>query len=139
MPNEGKYARKWLIYSKSSSKVFCLYCYLRVFSRSSISLANEGYDDWPHISLALQKHETSQDHQSGTCMWLEATKRLRSHTGIDHHLMKQIEKQKWRAILERMMAITLRVFLAENNLAFRGRSDTLNTPHNGNFLDLVQL
>lgn len=138
MPNGEKYARKWLVYSKSSSKVFCLYCYL--FRRNSISsLANEGYDDWAHISLALQKHETSKDHQSATCMWLEATKRLGRQTGVDQHLMKQIdeERQKWKAILERMMAITL--FLAENNLAFRGRSDTLNTPHNGNFLGLVQL
>lgn len=36
-----------------------------------------------------------------------------------------------------MMEITL--FVSQNNLAFRGRSDTLNTPHNGNFLGLVQL
>jgi hypothetical protein len=96
MPNEEKYARKWLVYSKSPSKVFCLYCYL--FSRYSISsLSNEGYDDSADISLALQKHETPKDHQSVTCMWLEATKSLRTHTGVDHHLLKQIdkEKQKW--------------------------------------------
>ena len=66
-------------------------------------------------------------------------KRLRTHTGVDQNLMKQIdeEKQKWRAILERMIAITL--FLAEHNLAFRRSSDTLYAPHNGHFLGLVQL
>lgn len=138
MPNKETYNREWLVYSKSSTKVFCLYCHL--FCRNSLSnLANEGYDDWAHISLALQKHEISKEHQSAKYRWLEATKRLGRQTGVDQHLIKQIddEKKKWRAILERMLAITL--FLVENNLAFRGHSDTLNTPHNGNFLGLVQL
>ena len=35
------------------------------------------------------------------------------------------------------MNITL--YLAEHNLTFRGTSDTLFTPHNGNFLGLVEL
>lgn len=86
MPNRETYNRRWLVYSRCSSKVFCLYCH--IFRRYSLSnLANEGYDDWAHISLALQKHEISKDHQSATCSWLEATKRLGRLTGVDQHLL----------------------------------------------------
>ncbi|XP_025263419.1 zinc finger MYM-type protein 1-like [Camponotus floridanus] len=47
------------------------------------------------------------------------------------------EKQKWRNILERVIAIIQ--YLAEHNMALRGSSDLLNTPNNGNFLGLVEL
>ncbi|XP_069505594.1 zinc finger MYM-type protein 1-like [Ambystoma mexicanum] len=43
----------------------------------------------------------------------------------------------WRNVLQRLISITL--FLAKNNLAFRGSSDKLFTDHNGNFLCLVEL
>jgi hypothetical protein len=47
------------------------------------------------------------------------------------------EREHWCKVLERLMSITQ--YLAERNLAFRGTSDTLFTPHNGNFLGLVEL
>ena len=72
-------------------------------------------------------------------MWLETELRLTNDNGIDQinqQLLKK-EAQHWRDVLERLLAITL--YLAEHNLAFRGSSDKLFTPHNGNFLGLVQM
>lgn len=71
--------------------------------------------------------------------WIEAPIRLKIFCGIDKQLQKQIEdeKSRWVAILERIMSIVF--FLAGNNLAFRGSSETLYTPNNGNFYRLVQL
>nr|XP_047132570.1 LOW QUALITY PROTEIN: zinc finger MYM-type protein 1-like [Hydra vulgaris] len=44
---------------------------------------------------------------------------------------------RWQNVLLRLMNITL--YLAENNMAFRGSSDKLVTPQNGKFLGLIQV
>jgi hypothetical protein len=49
----------------------------------------------------------------------------------------QKESERWKNILTRLMNITL--YLAENNMAFRGSSDKLYTHNNGKYLGLVQL
>jgi hypothetical protein len=49
----------------------------------------------------------------------------------------QKESERWKNILTRLMNITL--YLAENNMAFRGSSDKLYTDSNGKYLGLVQL
>lgn len=138
MSNGEIYDRKWLIYSKSTQKIYCFCCY--IFNRSKpCKLGNAGFDDWSHVSQVLKTHENSDDHQSALSMWLETSKRLGTCSGIDKVLQMQLEdeKSRWSSVLERIIAITL--FLAEHNLSFRGSSDKLNTPKNGNFLGLVQL
>lgn len=101
-----------------------------------MNLGNEGFDDWRHLSTRLKTHETSPDHRRAMHSWIEASIRLKNFCGIDKQLQKQIEdeKSRWVAILERLMSIVF--FLAGNNLAFRGSSETLYIPNNGNFLGL---
>jgi hypothetical protein len=138
MSNGEVYDRKWLIYSKSTQKIYCFCCY--IFSRSKpCKLGNTGFSDWSHVSPVLKTHENSDDHQSALSKWLETSKRLGTCSGIDKVLQMQLqnEKSRWASVLERIVAITF--FLAEHNLSFRGSSDKLNTPKNGNFLGSVQL
>lgn len=140
MPNGETFERRWLVYSKSADKVYCFCCCL--FCRSPHSnLGKEGFDDWRHLPTRLRNHETSSDHRWVMHNWIEESNRLKHFSGIDNNLQKQIEdeKSRWVAILERMMSLVL--FLAGNNLSFRGSSgcENLYTPNNGNFLSLVQL
>ena len=51
--------------------------------------------------------------------------------------MLEAEKRKWRDVLKRLLAITLS--LASRNLSFRGSSQCLYEPDNGNFLKEVEL
>lgn len=51
--------------------------------------------------------------------------------------MIENEKKHWNAVLTRLFAIVQS--LAERCLAFRGHSDRLYTPHNGNLLATVEL
>ncbi|XP_038644234.1 zinc finger MYM-type protein 1-like, partial [Scyliorhinus canicula] len=71
--------------------------------------------------------------------WFETLLRLQTNKSIDKGMQSRVgkEREHWCKVLERLMSITL--YLAEHNLAFRGTSDTLFTPHNGNFLGLVEL
>ena len=66
-----------------------------------------------------------------------ATSNVRKVGGIDKQLQEQVIKEQndWRAVLERLMSITL--FLSKNNLGFRGTSDRLMSNNNSNFLGLL--
>jgi len=52
-------------------------------------------------------------------------------------LLIQKESERWNQVLTRLMNIAL--YLAENNIAFRGVSDKLYCPNNGKYLGLIQL
>ena len=74
-----------------------------------------------------------------TTQWLEAETRLGNRCTIDalHQQRINDEKIRWHNVFQRLLAIVQ--FLAEHNMAFRGSSDKLHEPQNGNFLGLVQL
>jgi len=71
--------------------------------------------------------------------WKEFENRLLKNKCIDSQHLSVINKEihHWRSVLERLIAITL--FLAKQNLAFRGSSEKLFSINAGNFLELVQL
>lgn len=130
--------RRWLVYSISKDRVFCFCC--RLFDRQSASnLVSEGYNNWKHLSETLKMHENSTFHKKCYYQWFEAEIRLKRGKTIDREEQKLISREtlRWNNVLFRLMNIIL--YLAENNMAFRGTSDKLYTPNNGKFLGLVQL
>jgi hypothetical protein len=60
-----------------------------------------------NLSSSLKSHENSSDHIQCVLKWLEAEKRLKRGKAIDAAIRNQIqqEKQRWREILERFLAI----------------------------------
>ncbi|KAK9694267.1 protein of unknown function (DUF4371) [Popillia japonica] len=76
--------------------------------------------------------------------WINLENGLKSCSTIDSLAQSQIEqeRQRWRDILERLLAIIN--FLASHNLAFRGHrekltSDSDSRETSANFIDLVKL
>ncbi|XP_059169366.1 zinc finger MYM-type protein 1-like [Physella acuta] len=57
----------------------------------------------------------------------------------DVQMLDQINKEKrhWRDVLTRILAVVQ--YLAENNSAFRGKTEKLYQPHNGKFLGLIEM
>lgn len=138
LTNNETIPRRWLVYSISKDRTFCFCC--RLFDNQSISnLVSEGCNDWKHLSETLKMHENSTLHKKFYCQWIEAEMRLKRGKTIDCEEQKLISREtlRWNNVLIRLMNITL--YLAENNIAFRGTSDKLYTPNNGKFLGLVQL
>ncbi|XP_046601381.1 uncharacterized protein LOC124295433 [Neodiprion lecontei] len=84
-------------------------------------------------------HENSALHKKYYHQWFEREIRLKRGNTIDCEEQKLISREtlRWNNVLTRLMNIVL--YLAENNMAFRGSSDKLYTPNNGKFLGLVQL
>uniref|UniRef100_A0ACD5Y5B1 Uncharacterized protein n=1 Tax=Avena sativa TaxID=4498 RepID=A0ACD5Y5B1_AVESA len=131
--------RDWLVYYKELDKVFCFGCKLFTKGQQKGQLANDGCNNWTHISTRLKEHETSVDHILNMTNWYELRTRLKKHQTIDKAAQRQLEKEKdhWRKVLFRIVCIVK--FLAKNNLAFRGSKSKLYEDSNGNFLGLVEM
>ena len=91
------------------------------------------------MSEILKTHENSVCHKKFYCQWFEMEMRLKTGKAIDCEQQKLISREtlRWNNVLIRLMNIVL--YLAENNMAFRGTSDKLFTPNKGKFMGLVQL
>ena len=70
---------------------------------------------------------------------METETRLKTGETIDKKEQQIIEKESKHCKNIRHRLLNINLYLAANNMAFRGNSDTLYTPNNGKFLGLVQL
>ncbi len=71
----------------------------------------------------MHNHETSEEHLHCLEKWKTLAAGLRLHNTIDAEniALIDIEQKKWRDILHRLLDVTL--FLAKQNLAFRGHNE----------------
>lgn len=134
LSNKERSRRYWLMYSDERDSVYC-FAY-KLFASGIGSLATSGFSDWKNLSACLKNHEASED-----CIvkWKELEKRLSHAATISQFQLDQLlaEKERWRAVLECLIAITLS--LATRNLPFRGHREHLYEKGNGNFLQEIEL
>uniref|UniRef100_A0A3Q0SEZ9 TTF-type domain-containing protein n=1 Tax=Amphilophus citrinellus TaxID=61819 RepID=A0A3Q0SEZ9_AMPCI len=125
LSNGEKVERDWLLYSKSSNRVYCFAC--KLFGEAKC------------LSKTLTHHETSGSHINAYLMWKELASRLRLGKTIDSELQRAMaaEKAHWRSVLTQVIDCIL--FLAERNLPLRGKNAQLGNPENGNFLGILEL
>ena len=79
------------------------------------------------------------EHSDMLEKWKVMASGLRSNKIIDARgiSLREKERKKWRDILHRLLDIT--IFLAKQNLAFRGHREDETTLNRGNFLETVYL
>lgn len=126
--------RKWLCYSKSTGRIYCFEC--KLFNSSPIVLASNGFNDWTHAGERLSEHEKSKGHACAICTFAQ---RADVVGRVDSDLEKQIDELTtyWVKVLNRLVSVI--TVLAERGLAFRGDNQTVGSPHNGNYLALLEL
>ncbi|KAJ0170969.1 hypothetical protein K1T71_013741 [Dendrolimus kikuchii] len=130
--NGEKLHRRWMIYSQTKDAVYCFPC--RIFGLENTKIgSSEGVCDWKHLGDYLKSHESSRQHKDCMLKWINLENGLKTCSTIDSLAQSEIEqeRQRWRDILERLLAIVN--FLASHNLGFRGHREY------GNFIDLVKL
>ncbi|CAM1308648.1 Uncharacterised protein r2_g1872 [Pycnogonum litorale] len=130
--NGERYNREWLVYSPTTGRVYCFVC--KLLSTSSTVLSSGGFDDWRNPTV-MQNHENSEDHRTSLLSYLTRQRGLTLDSQLEKHMKK--EQEYWRHVLERVIAVVCT--LAERGLAFRGSNEKFGSPHNGNFLGLLEL
>lgn len=143
LDNGEKIHRQWLLYSVSLDSVFCGACKIfewHTLEKSEHHLAaTRGVNDWRYLSILLKKHECSLSHITNIKKLTELQSALKRGTAINSSELRlyELEKAHWYGVIERLLSIVK--FLSKQCLAFRGSTEKLFAPNNGNFLQLAQL
>ncbi|CAH2330473.1 zinc finger MYM-type 1-like, partial [Pelobates cultripes] len=133
-PNGDKVERKWLCYSNNRGRIYCFDC--KLFSSSTNAFSSDGFSDWKHASERISSHEQSQHHIRAV---IDTAKFSKLEGRIDYKMQQQIEELTTygQNLVKRLLSVI--VFLAERGLAFRGDDQTIGSPHNGNYLGILEL
>ncbi|KAG5888286.1 hypothetical protein JTB14_006673 [Gonioctena quinquepunctata] len=145
LPNGEYITRDWIVWSFSKQALYCFPC--RLFSNQPETNRSNfvrifGYLKqlkWKKLYDRIPEHSSSNAHKEYYLKWRDLECRIGSSSNIFNNIQKMIndERQIWRQILVRFLDVTL--FLSERGLPFKGESEKLGEPNNGNFLGLLEL
>lgn len=142
-PNGEKIRRTWMAYSTKNHTLYCFCCRLFATNESlnnpNTSKFVTGFQAWWKLNPKVRNHETSDQHDSCYKKWKTLQLNLNANKTIDtaNQAAAETEKRKWRDILKRLLDVTL--FLAGQNLPFRGHRENVLSENRGNFLELIEL
>ncbi|XP_022166088.1 zinc finger MYM-type protein 1-like [Myzus persicae] len=134
IPNGEVVRRKWLSYSLTKNKLYCLFCAL-FGNNYKTNWGKEGFCNWKNGILKIVVHETSEAHIMAS---LKATCKEAAFP-----LIKSLNEKKNanivfnKQIIHHLIDITL--FLGRHCLPFRGHREGWNEKLTGNFKDLALL
>ena len=147
LKNNESDIRDWLVWSEDMQALYCFPCRLFIDEIGNISgnhighfISNSGWSvdcGWSNLYRSVPPHENSNHHKECYLRWRQEEEQLQ--IGIAKPFNHQIKSkiQLWKDILYRLLDVTL--FLGERGLAFRGSSNRLDDPDNGNFLGILEL
>lgn len=151
MKNGLQSYRDWLVYSPQNDRIYCSSCWL--FANRSdkhfdpaFSEPDHGFNKWRKATDKISGHEQSSIHLESLRQLVTTSTRLKLGMAINQEQIRAYEEQiiHNRKVLYRLLDISL--FLARQNLAFRGHRETrfsclgkASDKNEGNFLELVRL
>lgn len=141
LKNNENILRTWLCYSPKKEALYCFCCLLFAKPGESKSkfVSESGLKRYWELSRLVPKHENGPVHRRAQDAWKELAIRTRLQATIDAETQSQIrtEEHSWREILKRILDVIL--YLAKQNLAFRGHDESESSSNRGNFLELIKL
>lgn len=120
LPDKTIYTRKWLTYSVSVDKVFCIPCMLFSGPAGSDIWTTVGYQSWHNGSRDVQRHETSAEHRTAEIAQITWQRGIRIDSTMSRNINILVEEN--RRVVD--CAIDCVRFLATEMIAFRGKSST---------------
>uniref|UniRef100_A0A3Q0T7S3 TTF-type domain-containing protein n=1 Tax=Amphilophus citrinellus TaxID=61819 RepID=A0A3Q0T7S3_AMPCI len=109
LSNGEKVERDWLLYSKSTNRVYCFACKLFGEAKVADTRLVVGFNNWQCLSKSLTHHETSGSHINAHLMWKELASRLRLDKTTDDELQRALaaEKAHWRSAVSKKVSGSL--------------------------------
>ena len=99
-------------------------------------LVSVGYGHWKHAPRDLARHESSNKHLSYLSTYI-SKKSKKVSICKDLEEQKESDRKYWCKVLARVLSVIK--FLSSRGLAFRGSSELVGSPQNGNFLGILEL
>ena len=130
------FRRHWLSYSPKLNVVYCLPCWLLLYTLRNNQCLVKDIADLAHLSRNIDRHENSQQRAT-SC---EIYDRWKAEKTIDSLQTQQLEdiSRYWRLVLRRIFDVTLN--LARNDLPFPAhRIEDNPVISEGNFLEFINL
>ena len=150
MKNGLKSYRDWLIYSPKKNCTYCFPCWLfanrsHQYFDPAFSDPAHGFSKWRKATDKFKSHEQSSIHLEAVRQLVATNTCLKLGMAINQEQIRAHERQVAhnRKVLHRLLDVTL--FLARQNLAFRGHKETrfscmgMAPDNEGNFLELIRL
>ncbi|XP_040286004.1 zinc finger MYM-type protein 1-like [Bufo bufo] len=142
LPNGDKVLRTWMVNSPSKESLFCFCCRLFALDDKTTTGTSgfvTGFQAWLKLNPKVSEHEASENHLACLEKWKTLGAGLKLQRTIDqvHQAAVEKEREKWRDVLYRLLDVTL--FLAQQNLPFRGHKEDITSANKGNFMELVEL
>ena len=141
LKNGERSLRRWLLYSKKDS---ALYCFCRklfhfILRHGNALFFTKYFNNFWYLNPRIFEHKNSEIHKECKEKWKELAMRLQFQQTIDKNTQKYIdeERKKWKAILESVVDVIL--FLNKQNLPFRGHREAFESNNQGNFWETVKL
>lgn len=131
----------WLCGSFYLQKLFCWPCIL--LSQANSVWTTLGYSDFKNVSRSIQRHEASKDHIHNYLNLKNLEKNTVSvlDTITEHGKLYKIRYNDNvrlnRLFMEHLIDLVL--YLAKQELAFRGHDESANSLNKGNFKELFEL
>ncbi|KAL4098047.1 hypothetical protein QTP88_022719 [Uroleucon formosanum] len=133
LPDGDRIQRKWLSFSVSNGRLYCLYC---MFFGKNVqkSWTIDGFHAWQRIK-DIGSHEKTEGHINASIVVKLKLLAIPVLPQIYEHKRKQIAEN--REIVNTLIEITL--FLGKHSLPFRGHRENWEDRLRGNFKDLTVL
>lgn len=127
--------RNWLSYSPSSDSVFCIVCKLfGLPSSKHDQFTKHGANDWRHISFKIKIHESTPEHLQSEMRRVMYSSQTRADVQLLSTSNSQVAEN--REVVKLIFESLL--YLARQNIAFRGHDESWSSLNQGNFIELVK-
>lgn len=132
--------KKWIEYSPTTDKAYCLYCFLFPGDSSNQPFVQQGYNSWKHMferNKGVQKHiglHNSVHNQAA----LSCEDFLKHDQSIIYHLANQTDQVKQDNKTRTLLSIKVAKHLVLQGLSFRGHDESNSSLNRGNFIETLQ-
>lgn len=136
----GDIIRSWLIYSPRANALFCFPCWLFAYDKTSPwANAQKSFRNFKKGIEKICRHESSQNHiNAQNNLAITKFRLFKNKTVWDQQLKAEKDEiTQNREALKRFLDVAL--FLAKQNLTFRGHREDDNSTNKGNFIELLEL
>lgn len=123
MPDKTNYQRKWLTYSTSTDKAYCLPCIGFSGPLGSATWTNTGYDGWHNGKRDLVRHESSPEHRAAEItliQWIKG-KTVAQMTNKNHSCVVDDNRKVMECVIDCVKFLTAEMLACWGKDASEGK------------------